>query len=56
MDSNDGLPYVPLVPYNGTGPAGGDPMVNDLNVWYQVLPSGPTSPSRHHPDPFASAI
>ncbi|KAL2132304.1 hypothetical protein VTI74DRAFT_3967 [Chaetomium olivicolor] len=37
MDKADpnGLPYVPLVPYNGTGAMGGDPLVDDLNIWYQ---------------------
>ncbi|GAB1310869.1 ammonium transporter Amt1 [Madurella fahalii] len=33
--ASDDLPYVPLTPYNGTGGAGGDPLVQDLNVWYQ---------------------
>ncbi len=35
------LPYVPLVPYNGTGASGGDPLLNNLNLWYEVcrLPS-----------------
>lgn len=35
----DSLPYVPLEPYNGTIPTGGDSENNDLNVFYQVLES-----------------
>lgn len=27
--------YVPLVPYNGTTPTGGDSQLIDLNVFYQ---------------------
>lgn len=38
MADVDGLPYVPLVPYNGTGATGGDALVDDLNIWYQVSP------------------
>lgn len=33
--STKDLPYVPLVPYNGTGDTGGDSLVDNLNVWYQ---------------------
>ncbi|SPQ18649.1 f975adc2-1604-45a0-93af-ecd81ba6b228 [Thermothielavioides terrestris] len=29
------LPYVPLVPYNGTGATGGDSLLVNLNIWYQ---------------------
>lgn len=29
------LPYVPLVPYNGTIPTGGNSLTEDLNVYYQ---------------------
>ena len=36
MDNTADLPYVPLVPYNGTGATGGDALVADLNIWYQV--------------------
>lgn len=32
----DRLDYVVQVPYNGTGPAGGDSMTENLNIWYQV--------------------
>ncbi|KAK4132263.1 ammonium transporter [Trichocladium antarcticum] len=37
MDSSElsGLPYIPLAPYNGKGATGGDPLTDDLNVWYQ---------------------
>lgn len=28
--------YVLKVPYNGTGENGGDPMVDNLNIWYEV--------------------
>jgi Amt family ammonium transporter len=35
QDEN-GLPYVPLVPFNGTGAAGGDSLTTNLNMWYQV--------------------
>lgn len=27
--------YVVKVPYNGTGDTGGDPMVHNLNIWYE---------------------
>jgi len=39
-NNNDGaatleaLPYVFLAEYNGTGPAGGDPLTQNLNIWY----------------------
>lgn len=33
----DGSSFVPLVPYNGTTPTGGDSETNDLNVFYQVF-------------------
>ncbi|KAK3392994.1 ammonium transporter [Podospora didyma] len=29
------LDFITLVPYNGTGATGGDPLVDDLNIWYQ---------------------
>jgi Amt family ammonium transporter len=32
----DSLPYVPLVPYNGTTATGGDSLTEDLNVYYQA--------------------
>jgi hypothetical protein len=32
----DGLDYVVKVPYNGTGPTGGDSLTQDLNIWYEV--------------------
>ena len=46
MANTADLPYVPLVPYNGTGATGGDALVDDLNIWYQVshLPPPTTSP------------
>lgn len=28
--------FIVLVPYNGTGATGGNPLVDDLNIWYQV--------------------
>lgn len=28
--------YIAKVPYNGTGDTGGDPMVDNLNIWYEV--------------------
>lgn len=31
----ENLPYVPLVPYNGTTATGGDSLTQDLNVYYQ---------------------
>ena len=45
MDNTAGLPYVPLVPYNGTGATGGDALAADLNIWYQVRPSPSPPPS-----------
>ena len=35
MDLDD-LNYVQKFPYNGTGAAGGDPLVDNLNIWYEV--------------------
>jgi hypothetical protein len=32
----DGLDYVLKVPYNGTGATGGDPITENLNIWYEV--------------------
>lgn len=31
----DSLPYVPLVPYNGTVATGGNALTQDLNVYYE---------------------
>ena len=28
--------YVVKTPYNGTGDDGGDPMVDNMNIWYEV--------------------
>ncbi|KAI8282415.1 hypothetical protein COL154_013096 [Colletotrichum chrysophilum] len=35
VDLND-LDYVHLVPYNGSGPTGGDSLTEDLNIWYET--------------------
>lgn len=37
MDTQDltNLPYVPLVPYNGTTATGGNSLTEDLNVFYE---------------------
>lgn len=32
----DGLDYVVKVPYNGSGPTGGDSIAENLNIWYEV--------------------
>lgn len=32
----DDLNYVHHYPYNGTGDSGGDPLTEDLNIWYEV--------------------
>ncbi len=32
----DALNYTVKVPYNGTGPSGGDPLTENLNIWYEV--------------------
>jgi ammonium transporter, Amt family len=32
----DSLNYTTLVPYNGTGPTGGDSLTENLNIWYEV--------------------
>jgi hypothetical protein len=37
--SND-LPYVPLTPFEGDNPNGGDSLTEDVNIWYQVSSSG----------------
>jgi hypothetical protein len=34
------LNYTILIPYNGTGAAGANPLDFDVNVWYQVSYSG----------------
>lgn len=31
-----GLDYIVKVPYNGTGMTGGDPLTEDLNIWYEA--------------------
>jgi len=36
MDDPDHLNYVPLVPFNGTKPFGGDSLTQNLNIWYEV--------------------
>jgi Amt family ammonium transporter len=35
MDLNS-LPYVPLLPYNGTTATGGNSLTDNLNVYYQA--------------------
>lgn len=32
----DALNYSPLIPYNGTGKQGANPLDFDVNLWYQV--------------------
>ncbi|KAH0603734.1 uncharacterized protein H6S33_007393 [Morchella sextelata] len=32
----DHLNYIPLVPYNGSGPTGGDSLTEDFNIWYET--------------------
>ncbi|KAI1859768.1 hypothetical protein JX265_010217 [Neoarthrinium moseri] len=32
----DALNYIVKVPYNGTGEAGGDPITENLNIWYET--------------------
>lgn len=32
----DALSYIIKVPYNGSGPTGGDSLTEDLNIWYEV--------------------
>ena len=34
--AQDDRDYLPVIPYNGTGPQGGDPLEMDLNIWYNV--------------------
>ncbi|KAF1826456.1 ammonium transporter 1 [Dissoconium aciculare CBS 342.82] len=36
MDSPNSLPYVPLIPYNGTIATGGNSLTENLNVYYQA--------------------
>lgn len=31
-----GVDYVVKVPYNGTGMTGGDPLTENLNLWYEA--------------------
>lgn len=35
MSDPNQLDYISLVPYNGTGAAGGDSLTEDLNIWYE---------------------
>lgn len=39
--NTEGLPYVPLVPFNGTEAKGGDSLSVDMNLWYQVSSPSP---------------
>jgi len=32
----DHLNYTVKVPYNGTGATGGNPLEDNLNIWYEV--------------------
>lgn len=32
----DSLDYIVKAPFNGSGDAGGDPLTEDLNIWYEV--------------------
>ncbi|KAK1710074.1 ammonium transporter [Colletotrichum lupini] len=32
----ENLDYVHLIPYNGSGPTGGDSLTEDLNIWYET--------------------
>jgi hypothetical protein len=32
----DALNYTIKVPYNGTGPTGGNSLTENLNIWYEV--------------------
>lgn len=32
----DSLDYIVKAPFNGSGPAGGDPLTENLNIWYEV--------------------
>ena len=41
-DTNE-LPYIPLAPYNGTGTTGGDSLIDNFNIWYQVSWQMPSS-------------
>jgi Amt family ammonium transporter len=36
MDSPNSLPYIPLIPYNGTIATGGNSLTENLNVYYQA--------------------
>src|SRR6266699_3540294 len=44
----DGLNYTVKVPFNGTFPDGGDPLVENLNIWYEV------GLESRHPPPITS--
>lgn len=33
--------YVPLVPYNGSGPTGGNSLNDNLNIYYEVTKECP---------------
>ncbi len=45
----DALDYVVKVPYNGTGPSGGDSLTENLNIWYEVgyVEDRPLLPAPH---------
>lgn len=32
----DSLDYVVKAPFNGSGAAGGDPLTENVNIWYEV--------------------
>lgn len=32
----DSLDYIVKAPFNGSGDAGGDPLTENLNIWYEV--------------------
>ncbi|SPN96930.1 probable ammonium transporter MEPa [Cephalotrichum gorgonifer] len=40
---HEGLDYVVKVPYNGTGATGGNPLTENLNIWYEARKSSLTS-------------
>lgn len=40
----DDLNYIQKFPYNGTGAAGGDPLTENLNIWYEVCRGPDLSP------------
>lgn len=52
----DSLDYIVKVPFNGSGPTGGDPLTEDLNIWYEVGWARLLIPPSYHTVPYANDV